>query len=81
MRLKKLQINMMEYGPNNGKYVGAIQFYDETGEISLNLTPEHIERIFELCADGIVEVAKRAASDMTCAIIEQKKAISSATNV
>ena len=75
MNLKDLRIKLMDYGPFNGKYVGTAEFSGEKGTIALNLNPEHIEKIFSVCADGIIDVAQSAARDMTCAVIEHKREI------
>jgi len=75
MNLKELRIRLMDYGPFNGKYVGTAEFFGEKGTIALNLNPEHIDAIFTVCAEGIIDVAKTAARDMTCAVIEHKKEI------
>jgi hypothetical protein len=62
---------VIPYGDDKGKYRGTTKFGDERGEVSLNLSPEHVDQIFHVCADAIIATAKRAASDMTANIIEQ----------
>jgi hypothetical protein len=71
MILQELKIEVERWGDNKGQYKGAAKFGDERGEVSLNLSPEHIDQIFHVCADGIIATAKRAAADMTVNIIEQ----------
>lgn len=73
MILKKLQIELKEYGPDKGKHTGAATFTGELGEVTLKLSSEHIERIFHLCADGIIAVAKDAAKAMTCEVIQHRE--------
>ena len=75
MNLSKLEIERERFGKNKGEYRGRIVFDNEHGMVSLHLTPEHIEKIFALCADAIVDTAKAAANEMTCAVIEHQKAI------
>ncbi|MFC4526386.1 hypothetical protein ISN76_13060 [Dyella halodurans] len=75
MILKQLDIRVIEWGDDKGKYKGTAKFGDDRGEVALNLSPDHIDEIFKVCAVGIIETARRAASDMTCAIIEQKTTI------
>ena len=77
MILKNLRIEFMEYGPDKGRYVGKAEFAGERGAVALNLNARHCERIFEVCADGIMATAKEAASDLTCAVIEHQKTLSS----
>lgn len=71
MILQKLEVSVISWGDDKGKYKGAAKFGDDRGEVSLNLSAEHIEQIFRVCADGILDTAKRAAADMTVNIIEQ----------
>lgn len=71
MVLQELKIEIERWGENKGQYKGAAKFGDERGEVSLNLSSDHIDQIFRVCADGIIATAKRAASDMTANIIEQ----------
>lgn len=71
MILQELKIEIERWGENKGQYKGAAKFGDERGEVSLNLSTEHIDQIFRVCADGIIATAKRAANDMTANIIEQ----------
>ena len=78
MNLVKLEIERERWGKNKGKYTGKIVFDNEHGEVSLRLSPEHIEQIFKLCADAIVDTSKAAAKEMTCAVIDHQKAIEEA---
>ena len=73
MILKKLQIELREYGPDKGQHTGAATFTGEHGEVTLKLSPDHIERIFETCAEGIIAVAKDAAKAMTCSVIQHRE--------
>ena len=54
---------------------GTISFTSEVGDISLKLNQSHIDRIFEIVADTVIEVAKEAARELTCTVIEHKKSI------
>jgi hypothetical protein len=75
MLLKKLEIERARWGENEGKHRGKITFDGDAGEVTLNLTPELCNKIFEICADGLIETAKEAASNLTCNIIECRAAI------
>ena len=75
MVLQKLVIEMGRYGPNKGKYEGVACFDGESGDVALKLTPALCEKIFVVCAEGILTVAKEAAANLTCAVIEHQKAI------
>ncbi len=75
MILKNLEIELNTYGKEKGKYTGRVDFQNEDSKIQLRLTPEHINKIFELCADALVQTAKDAANEMTVNIIEHKKAL------
>lgn len=56
---------------------GKIRFSNKTGDITLNLSQSHIDRIFEVVAETMIEVAKDAARELTCTVIEHKKTIES----
>jgi len=76
MILQKLEVEIERWGENKGKYKGVVKFSDERGEVSLLLSPEHIEQMFRVCAGAIIETSKRCAEDMTCKVIEQIRELS-----
>ena len=79
MILQNINIAIIpSYRPNAGEYEGVAEFAGETGSVQLNLTPEMCNKIFMVCADGILATAKEAAENMTCNIIEHRKAIEAA---
>jgi hypothetical protein len=78
MVLTKLQIEKKRYGPNEGKYAGVAQFTGTAGDVVLNLTPEMCDKIFLVCADGIMGTAKEAAENLTCNVIEHRAALEGA---
>jgi hypothetical protein len=76
MVLNKLKIELAaSYKPNAGQYEGVAEFTDAAGNVQLKLTPEMCDRIFMICADGILTVAKEAAANLTCNVIEHKAAL------
>jgi len=77
MKLIELDIELQKYGRDKGQYIGKIKFANSAGDIALKLNPEMCEKIFLICADGMIDVAKEAAKNMTCNIIEHKAAIES----
>ena len=56
-------------------YEGKATFSCELGRVSLKLNQSHIDKIFKVCATSIEQVAKHAASELTCHVIEHKKLI------
>lgn len=68
-----LRIRLMDYGPSKGKHVGEAKFSDETGNVTLTLNDHHVEEIFRVCADSIVEVSRAAARHMTARVIKQQQ--------
>lgn len=72
MKLISLRIELEKYGSNKGQYRGEAVFTDKTGTVSLTLNEHHIEEMFKVCADSIIEVSRAAARMMTSAVIEQK---------
>ena len=75
MRLRNLSMSLERFGPDKGKFTGKADFGNKNGSISLKLTPEMCEKIFEVCADGIIETAKEAAAHLTCTVIEHKQSL------
>lgn len=74
MIFKSLEIKRQLYGDFEGQVRGKIVFEAEAGEISLILDAEHCERIFDVCADALVAVAKDAAVNLTRIVFEHKAA-------
>lgn len=79
MILKKLEIRLMTYGPHEGQHVGTATFGGDAGEVTLNLNQDHIEQLFLVCADGIVDTAKAAARHLTARVIEHRKSLEEPT--
>lgn len=75
MILQKLEIELARWGEEKGKYVGKAVFDGEAGSVALNLTPELCDKLFLICADGILTTAKEAAANLTCNVIEHQKAL------
>lgn len=49
-----------------GKVQGTVVFDGELGEVHLKLTSDLCHKLFLLCAEGIVGVAKEAATALIC---------------
>jgi len=77
MYLNKLEIERQRYGEQKGKYLGKAEFENEIGAISLNLTPELCDKLFDICADGIVEIAGEAANNLRMTVIDHQEKIES----
>lgn len=73
MILQKLEIELARWGDDKGKYVGKAVFDGEAGSVALNLTPELCDKLFLICADGILTTAKEAAANLTCNVIEHTR--------
>lgn len=73
MILKRLEIELKEYGEDKGKHVGRAVFAGPLGTVGLVLTPDHVQNIFKVCADSLVTVAKEAATNLTSQIIDSKE--------
>ena len=80
MNLKKLRIEKQpSYMPNAGQYIGEAEFDNELGTVSINLTPDMCDKLFKVCAEGIINIAKEAAANLTCNVIEQQKTLENKT--
>ena len=73
MILKRLDIELKEYGDDKGKHVGRAVFAGPLGTVGLILTPDHVQAIFKVCADSLVVVAKEAATLLTSQILDSKE--------
>jgi len=71
MILEKLEIERKRWGPQEGQLVGAIKFISPNGEVSLNLTQPHIQKILEICADSLIVISQEVAKELTAQVIEQ----------
>lgn len=69
MQLKKLELERVQWSTvkeDVGKVMGKIVFDGELGEVHLKLNNELCHRLFLVCAEGIVGVAKEAATALVC---------------
>lgn len=73
MRLKKLQIEMQQWGELQGKYLGEVVFEGGNGQIQLTMLPEICEKIFEVVQSQLIESSKALASNMTNVITDRVK--------
>ena len=72
MILKKLEIELQRYGELKGKHVGQATFCVDSGCVTINLTPELCDKMFLICAEGIISTAKEAAQNLTCAVLDHR---------
>ena len=71
MELKKLQIEMADYGPNKGRYTGKVYFgTDHSASVEIPLGDELSRRVLEVCADEVVRAGNAVAAAMTSQVIE-----------
>jgi len=73
MILQKLEIEMERWGDHKGKYTGKAVFDGDAGSVALKLTPELCDKMFLICAEGILSTAKEAAANLTCNVIEHTR--------
>ena len=70
MKLIMLHIYEAGYG-ENAHLTGTVKFSNKSGEVALTLRPEHMSRVLEAVADGLVASAQEVAQDLTASIISQ----------
>lgn len=75
MNLRKLQIERQRWGKDEGKCTGKIEFENETGAVSVFLSPAKCDELFKIIADGIEETAKQCAEELRCNVIEHRAAL------
>lgn len=75
MILRKLEIERQRWGENKGKCAGKIEFENETGAVSVFLSPTKCDELFKIIADGIEETARQCAEELRCNVIEHRAAL------
>ena len=65
LRLKKLSIEMQNWGSNKGRFEGTIEYEGDKGRVALTLSPEDCERFFPVVADAIVATSREVAQSLT----------------
>ncbi len=75
MNLNELNISRSTWGKDEGQFRGSISFDNELGKVDIKLTPEHCSKIFEVCAESIIDTAKQAAEELKITVVDHKKII------
>lgn len=70
MLFEGLEIKKENWGANKGKFVGRARFSSKNADVTINVTPEMIEKILELCAESLMETAHEMSEVMKGDIIE-----------
>lgn len=71
MQLTSIHINLLTYGPMEGKYEGSVNFKNMYGAIEIKLSDKLSQEVLKLCADALVEQAKETGKMLTANILEQ----------
>lgn len=79
MNFRSLEIKKDTWGDKS--LTGQVVFDNEKGRINLNLTESHINKIFSIVADSMIDVAKEAAQELTCNIIEHKNSLTNKEDI
>ncbi len=71
MNLTKLQIEMPNYGPNKGRYVGRVHFDNNfNASVEIPLDDELSRKILQICADEVTKAGKEVAALMVQDVID-----------
>jgi len=73
MILKKLEIELQEWGENKGQYKGEISFVSANGQVTTFLNAQQIQKLLPVVADAVVASAKEVANILTSQVLDQKK--------
>lgn len=65
MKLKKLEIELEEWGANKGQYKGNVEFIGDSGSISLALPAELSLEFLKFASDALVRVSERANASLS----------------
>lgn len=69
MELKQLFVTRSGYN-SKSPLGGSVEFGNEIGKITLNLDDEMARQILAICADAIVRVSQKAATEMSVKVID-----------
>lgn len=70
LTFKRLEIEREEYGQRKGQLSGNIRFYSKHADITFNLEQSHIDRIFEVVSQRMLEVAQEVSDELLADVIE-----------
>lgn len=69
MKLTKLYLNRINYGPESGSFKGTIEFDGERGKVEVNLDHSLSNALLAVIADQLVATAKTAAERLLVEIV------------
>lgn len=64
MKLKRLRIELQNYGPHAGNYTGKIAIGDEGAEIELNVGPDITHAVLKVCIGQLTDAVDRSAQEL-----------------
>lgn len=74
-QLDSLNLTLIDWGSEKGRYKGNIKFNNHLGNITLNLDNDTSEKILAVIADQIVESARTVSSELLLSIQQDIKRI------
>lgn len=78
MKLKELRIKLNQWGGNEGRYTGEVEYEGEKGAVKMVLDPEVSSMILATLGDGLVALTKKTANEladvMHQSVLEAKQA-------
>jgi hypothetical protein len=67
--VKRIYIEIEEWGDNKGKYRGEVDFGGKEGKIQVRVNDIQSREIIKLCAEQIVETAKGVATALVAPVL------------
>jgi len=73
MKMTSLKIELKQYGPDKGMYLGSIEFVDGENKIALALDSEACDKYFDVTAMALEDTARVAAQTLRESIQEYRR--------
>lgn len=64
MKLQKLEIELKQWGPYSGRYVGEVEYIGEHGKVAMTLSPEVSMTVLAACGADIARLTKASADQL-----------------
>jgi hypothetical protein len=61
MILRSLTLERKTWGQDEGKFTGKASFTGPHADIAINLGPDHVRSILDMCADQLIETTRQVA--------------------
>ena len=68
MKLKKLEIELKQWGAYSGRYVGEVEYEGAEGKVCMTLSPDVSLAVLAACGANIAALTKESADQLHSAV-------------